>query len=423
MRLAWTYYKINMRKIRISFFLIGILLFFFSVPVLAQKNVTVVLDPGHGGVNLGGQYGNITEKELTMIVAKSMKEELLLFEGITVILTRTDDIDMSLKDRVLFATKENADFFICLHFNMSEYHDLYGSEVWIPAYDSMYAKSYPMAYEFMNTFQEQGLFSRGIKTRLNTKGTDYYGILRHATANQLPAVLVEHCHIDHDYDTNYMAGKEALEYFGKKDAHAVAKYFNLSSEALGIDYSEHEKVMVDVPTKPMAQDLTPPTFCELTLLERDDQEGMLTFSLEAKDEESGILYYTYSLDGGETFVTIIGYEEPKVTFRVPMPEDQAIAVIGKAYNGYDIKQLSNIIELEPYSKKKPIVEDTTPQTELDITDYTEVPPPKEIWGISLALSIILLLCVVLGILLVVINRIAAIKKRRKRHRSKPKKKK
>lgn len=41
-----------------------------------QGNTVIVIDPGHGGENLGAQVDGYTEKEMTMIVAKAMKKEL-----------------------------------------------------------------------------------------------------------------------------------------------------------------------------------------------------------------------------------------------------------------------------------------------------------------------------------------------------------
>ena len=104
-----------------------------SIEGKADEKLVIVIDPGHGGENLGGQYEQYVEKELNPIVAQAMKEELEKYEGIEVYLTRETDIDMSIKDRAKFAKEKNADFLFCLHFNMSVKHDLFGAEVWVPA--------------------------------------------------------------------------------------------------------------------------------------------------------------------------------------------------------------------------------------------------------------------------------------------------
>jgi N-acetylmuramoyl-L-alanine amidase len=58
------------------------------------------------------------EKEFTLDLAKRLKP-LLEQEGWTVYLTRTDDYDLALSNRVQFAESHHADLFISLHFNSS----------------------------------------------------------------------------------------------------------------------------------------------------------------------------------------------------------------------------------------------------------------------------------------------------------------
>jgi N-acetylmuramoyl-L-alanine amidase len=83
-----------------------------------QTNRVIVIDPGHGGSNVGthsvldGRF----EKEFTLDWAKRLKP-LLETNGWTVFLTRTNDTDVSLSNRVAFAESHRADLFISLHFN------------------------------------------------------------------------------------------------------------------------------------------------------------------------------------------------------------------------------------------------------------------------------------------------------------------
>ena len=63
----------------------------------AKDNLCIVIDPGHGGENLGGEYEDYTEKEMTIVVAKAMKEELEKYEVITVYLNRELDVELSLE--------------------------------------------------------------------------------------------------------------------------------------------------------------------------------------------------------------------------------------------------------------------------------------------------------------------------------------
>ena len=78
----------------------------------------IVIDPGHGGVNFGTKsvLGEHFEKEYTLDWARRLKP-LLVAEGWTVFLTRTNDSEVSLSNRVACAEAHHADFFISLHFN------------------------------------------------------------------------------------------------------------------------------------------------------------------------------------------------------------------------------------------------------------------------------------------------------------------
>ena len=99
-----------------------------SDPDESEDQIIVVIDPGHGGENLGGEYEDYTEKEMTMIVANAMKEELEKYDGITVYLTRSGDEELSLDERCAYAESVGADFMFCLHLNLSEHHTLFVAE-------------------------------------------------------------------------------------------------------------------------------------------------------------------------------------------------------------------------------------------------------------------------------------------------------
>jgi N-acetylmuramoyl-L-alanine amidase len=87
-------------------------------PLAFGPGTVVVLDPGHGGMNSGtiSVLDRRPEKEFTLDLARRVKP-LLDRAGWVVYLTRTNDFDLSLSNRVVFADKHQADLFISLHFN------------------------------------------------------------------------------------------------------------------------------------------------------------------------------------------------------------------------------------------------------------------------------------------------------------------
>ena len=84
------------------------------------RNRVLVLDPGHGGPNPGARVTgkNLWEKDLALDWALRI-EKLLQDSGWRVVLTRRDDSDLALIDRVAIADAHDADLFISLHFNSS----------------------------------------------------------------------------------------------------------------------------------------------------------------------------------------------------------------------------------------------------------------------------------------------------------------
>jgi len=77
--------------------------------------LTVVLDPGHGGIDPGAEEGGVTESRLMLTMALEIREALLRTGEFRVVLTREADNFVSLERRVAIAHQAGADVFISLH--------------------------------------------------------------------------------------------------------------------------------------------------------------------------------------------------------------------------------------------------------------------------------------------------------------------
>ena len=320
-----------------------------EVQELPEEKLVIVIDPGHGGEEEGGMYDSFVEKDMTLITAKVMKEELEKYEDVTVYLTREDDRKLSLEDRVAFAKEVNADFLFCLHYNLSQDHNtLFGAECWVSAFGRHYSEGYAFADIEIRALEDLGLYSRGIKTRLGKLDTDYYGIIRHAVEQDLTCVLIEHCHMDHENDRPFCEGREQWEAFGRLDAASAAKYFRLRSESLGVDYSDYPVMDVPVPAGVMRPDKTEPDICMIEVKDQEMETGNVTVELSAVDYDSGMLYYDYSYDGGQTFSPLLAWgdkAQDTITFTMNVPPHIVPQIMVRGYNGYDLYTESNLVSL------------------------------------------------------------------------------
>lgn len=320
-----------------------------GIEELPVEKLVIVIDPGHGGEEEGGMYDSFIEKDMTLITAKAMKEELEKYEDVTVYLTRDEDRKISLEGRVAFAKGVDADFLFCLHYNLSKDHNtLFGAECWVSAFGRRYSEGYAFADIEMAALEELGLYSRGIKTRLGKQGADYYGIIRHAREQELTCVLIEHCHMDHETDRPFCEGREQWETFGRLDATSVAKYFRLHSDSLGVDYSDYPVMDVPIPTDVMRPDTTEPDICMIEVTDQEMETGDVTVELSAVDYDSGMLYYDYSYDGGNTFFPRLAWgdkTQDTITFTMNVPPHMIPQIVVRGYNGYDLYTESNLVSL------------------------------------------------------------------------------
>lgn len=344
----------------------------------------IVIDPGHGGDNLGTIENNHEEKSMTMVTAMAMYDELSLYDNVTVYLTRRDDRELSLKERAQFAADKKADFLFSIHYNASENHELYGAEVWTSAFSPFNQYGYQFGSEFLVRMKELGLLNRGVKTRLNDRGTDYYGIIREAREVEIPAVIIEHCHVDEAHDESFCDSTEDLVRFGIEDATAVAKYFGLKSSILNVDYSDYKLSAVsgDQPVPVTLRDQTAPEYCEITMLDADYEAGSLTFEICASDSESPVMYYDYSINGGKEYSsreswescdTLTGAYQESMKVTLSIPSGAKPIVRFRVYNMYDLGTESNFYQSPvtfSYGEESENLKDRT-----DLSDETSVTEP------------------------------------------------
>ena len=95
------------------------------------KNLIVAIDAGHGGEDPGAiGHRHTQEADITLAIAKKLKNQLEELPGINAVLTRTGDYFIPLRKRVDIARRYQADLFVSIHCNASRDRNATGTEIY-----------------------------------------------------------------------------------------------------------------------------------------------------------------------------------------------------------------------------------------------------------------------------------------------------
>jgi N-acetylmuramoyl-L-alanine amidase len=113
----------------------------------AKRIRTVVIDPGHGGIEIGarGRFGNL-EKDITLAVGLKLKALIERNMAFEVVMTRDRDIDVSIENRSAIANNHKADVFISIHANGAIQKKAQGSETFFLSLDATDEETRRLAY-------------------------------------------------------------------------------------------------------------------------------------------------------------------------------------------------------------------------------------------------------------------------------------
>ena len=192
---------------------------FAANPVPLGSGPTIVVDPGHGGQDLGtrGRTPYCEEKRISLLTARLVKKYLSQL-GYHVIMTRSADDTISLERRVEIANKASADLYVSVHFNSARTPTAQGVEVFFCEKDNARrAAASRRAAQFVlsRIIRRTLAASRGVK-----KG-NYY-VIRETT---MPAILVEGGFISNPQERALLKDPEYLEKIARGIADGVDSYF------------------------------------------------------------------------------------------------------------------------------------------------------------------------------------------------------
>jgi N-acetylmuramoyl-L-alanine amidase len=96
---------------------------------------TVAIDAGHGGSDTGAKgTGGALEKDVALAIARRLRAAIESRLGLRVVMTRDDDRNVALADRVALANNNKADLFISVHANASFRPEVVGAAVYVASF-------------------------------------------------------------------------------------------------------------------------------------------------------------------------------------------------------------------------------------------------------------------------------------------------
>ncbi len=184
----------------------------------------VFIGVGHGGSDPGA-VGLIREADANLVIALELKR-LLEAVGVTVGISRTKDENDTLAEEIKEANAFKPDLAIDVHNNAGGGD---GFEVYVQT--GAHAKQSKAVGVLLDRYvKAMHQNSRGVKTKLNDAGKDYFGFLRQIN---YPAVIVEGFFVDNKKDaTDFDTAAEQKK--------LAAAYAAAIIEHLGVDANKAE---------------------------------------------------------------------------------------------------------------------------------------------------------------------------------------
>lgn len=177
----------------------------------------IVVDAGHGGKDPGTLWGDIYEKDINLAIATKL-QQILTDKGYQVIMTRSGDDRVVLKERVRIAQDSQADAFVSIHQNALENDtETNGMQIYCSRFKN--AKSVDLTQAIWDRLIENtGARDRGMETE-----SDFF-VLDNTT---VPACLVETGFITSSTERELLLDEAYQEKIAKSIAEGIAKFLEM----------------------------------------------------------------------------------------------------------------------------------------------------------------------------------------------------
>ena len=181
----------------------------------------VFIGVGHGGKDSGAAANGFKEKDLNLAIALACNDELVR-HGVSVKMSRTKDENDPLTDEIKECNAFKPDLALDIHNNAGggdggEVFHHYGG-----------GKGKTLAQNILNEMIAIGQNSRGLKTKKNSSGKDYFGFIREISC---PSVIVECAFVDNKTDIKIIDTSAEQKAMGVAIAKGVLKTLGITYKA------------------------------------------------------------------------------------------------------------------------------------------------------------------------------------------------
>ncbi len=170
---------------------------------------TVIIDAGHGGHDLGGQWGRVYEKHLALDTATRLEKQLKRM-GYRTVMTRRGDYFLTLPQRCQIANRYRDAIFVSVHFNYTWKQDVSGLETFY-----FNSEGQKIANEVQNRLIR---YTRSVDR--NEKFARFY-VIRNTN---MPSILVEGGFVSNEAERNRMKSARFREALARAIADGIQRY-------------------------------------------------------------------------------------------------------------------------------------------------------------------------------------------------------
>jgi N-acetylmuramoyl-L-alanine amidase len=180
--------------------------------------VLIYLDGGHGGRDGGAAANGIREKDIVLKICKKIQAGLAHYEDVEVLMSREDDIYLTLNERTIKANQANADVLISVHCNAATAKTAKGFESYV------YVNAPSATVAFQNVMHQEII--RAIGTNIDDRGKKSQN-LHMVRESKMKAILTENLFVSNPSDSDKLKSDAFLDRLAQGHINGLEKFLGL----------------------------------------------------------------------------------------------------------------------------------------------------------------------------------------------------